>query len=186
LALFGRSRLCVRCVITLFPQSTCPLCRSGRNWLCFARFGPAVTPWAALPALAHSGLHWKLASFGAIAPSVAGASGHAVRHLSRPVQGKLGSFGAISPSGGSADAFPSPPPSSSVPANWVRLYNRSQRRLRGRLRPSASAPVHGANWLRFARIGSEYRVYADRTGLSRLKAVLRTVQDLCASGANLR
>ena len=52
-----------------------------------------------------------------------------------------------------------------------------------------SCPRAG-NWLRLARIGSEYRVYADRTGLSRLKAVLRTVQDRlgdrCASGANLR
>jgi hypothetical protein len=109
LALFGRSRLCVQCVITLFPQSTCPSYCSGGNWLCFARFGPAA---------ASATLHTreKLASFGAIAPSVGGAFGPAVRRLSRPMQGKLGSFGAMSPSGGSADAFAGPRPSSSVPA----------------------------------------------------------------------
>ena len=47
-----------------------------------------------------------------------------------------------------------------------------------------------ADWLCLARIRSEYRVYADRTALSRSKAVLRTVQDrlwdILASGIDLR
>ena len=127
-----------------FRQSTCPLCRSGEElalfgaavsclsgdssfsrstWLCgrarqdwvrFARFGPAVTAWAALRPLPTPACTGELALFGAIATSVAGASGHAVWHLSRPVQGKLGSFGATSPSGGSADAFAGPRPSLSI------------------------------------------------------------------------
>ena len=139
LALFGRGRLCVRFVITRLPQSTCPSYRSGRNWVCFARFGPngaggAILPVCAIPARA------ELASLRACPQCrrCAGPSGH---WLFRLGWGQLGSFGAIGPSDASAGVFARPRPSLSVPANWLRLYHRAQRRLRRRPRPSASAPV---------------------------------------------
>jgi len=167
-----------------------PFVRSGEELALFRTHWPGVTTWAVLPALAHSGLHWKLASFGAIAPSVAGASGHAVWHLSRPVQGKLGSFGAMSPSGGSADAFAGPRPSPPVSANWVCLYNRSQRRFGQRSRPSPPVPFDvGIGFVSHAFVRS---IACTRIGLvfPRPKAVLQTVParpwDLCASGRDLR
>jgi hypothetical protein len=56
-------------------------------------------------------------------------------------RGKLGSFGAIDPSDGSVGDFAGPRPSRSIPANWLRLYQRSQRRFHRRPRPSASTSI---------------------------------------------
>ena len=133
-----------------------------RNWLCFARMPRCRRCFRPWPGVAFSGR----------------CGANWVRS------------GQWAPGDGSTNAFSGPCRSLSVSANWLRLYNRAQRRLRRRPRPPASAPVDGGNWLRFARLRSEYRVYADRTGLSRLKAVLRTVHDClgdrCSSGVNLR
>ncbi len=203
-----------------FPTRYLPFLSLRRNWLCLIRLGPTgaglsdlAGPRPFLPACVRLALfseiapsvgsasgpagqrlfrpvQGKLGLFGTTGPSDGSASGPAGQRLFRPVQGKLGLFGTTGPSDGSAGAFAGPPPSPSVSANWLCLYNRSQRRLRGRSRPFPPAPVDAADWLCLVRTRSEYRVYADRTGLSRLKAVLRTVQDhLCdlrASGVDLR
>ena len=71
---------------------------------------------------------WRqLALFGAFVPSGGRACGPGRQCLFRPARGKLGLFGAIGPSAG-------PRPLRLVSANWLCLYNRSQRRLRRRPR----------------------------------------------------
>jgi hypothetical protein len=133
----------------------------GGNWLCFARFGPAPPARATLPALAYPG-----------PPVAIGFVSHNSQRWGAfpilPVLVHSGLDKAIGfvctsgPSAGSTGDLARPRPFLSLRADWLRL----------------------------ARIGSEYRVYADRTGLSRPKAALRTVQDrlwdLLASGADLR
>jgi hypothetical protein len=134
--------------------------RMSRNWLCFARFGPSGSglgdlagprahpsprgELALFDTLAPKSARacgpdraasfpvgaGKLGSFGAMGPSRGRAGGPVSRRLIRSLQGKLGSFGAIGPSDGSAGVFAGPCPSLSVPANWVCLYSRSQRRFR--------------------------------------------------------
>ena len=132
--------MCVRFVITRVPQSTCPSYRSGGNWVCFARFAPSMGVGRCCPAWPGIGLF-------------------------RLGRGQLGSFGAIGPSDGSAGAFAGPCPSLSVPANWLRLYNRAQRRLRRRPRPSAPAPVAAG------RIGFVSHAFVRSTAFTRIGPV---------------
>jgi hypothetical protein len=139
--LFGRGLLRVRFVITLLPQSTCPSYRPGGNWVCFAHFGASRAGLGDRAGARPSRPAREIGFVSHDCPRVGNAPGLAGQRLFQPMRGKLGSFGATGPSDGSAGAFAGPRPSLSVSANWVRLYQRSQRRLRGRPRPSPPAPV---------------------------------------------
>jgi len=80
----------------------------------------------------------ELGLFRTIAFSIGSTPNPPRQRLFQPGRGKLGSFGAIGPNDGPTNACAGPCLSLSV----------------------------SANWLRFARLRSEYRAHADRTGLS--------------------